>query len=431
MLSGTAALIVVAAATLVTPVLFLASLAAAGVRRSRDQPVGPRLIVVVTILGGLSVGLMLVLAGDLIVALPLVGAAGFVAVALLRRGRPQEAGWLLAGVGAPRTVLWVLGLVASGLPAGELAAADAWLGMLAGAVPFLVGAALLVASRPAASRQLPSTAVPAGAGRRFGDLGRAILAPSRVGAFGLPEIGLLTALVVTWAGGSLVIPRPIPEPIRLAILVALGAVVGAEAWIRSVPAPARRAFEAFSWLGEWEHARVRAETGAGVPTSALAARRWLDARAERPDERWLRVEVLLLAGEIEEARAVAARMPDGSPQQRLDRALALDLADWFAGGDGDLEAAELAAAELPEGDEDARLRAAVAIAAARVRRRLASGEDAITAGAPLRDVRERLGRRADGQLGRAMRRRLQWALLAVGAVIAGLSLLLGALAPTG
>jgi hypothetical protein len=250
------------------------------------------------------------------------------------------------------------------------------------------------------------------------------MAPAIVGPFGLPDVAMLVALVATWVVLGLLLPASLPEPIRLGILTIVGAALGAEAWMRGLPAPARRAFEAFSWLGEWELAQVRRQTGAGVPTTAARARAWLAAHPEQPDERWIRVEVLLLAGRVDEARAVAERMVDGTPQERLDRALAIDLADWFAGGEGQLGAVELAIRDLEPNDEDGRHRGEVAMAIATVRRRLAAGGDPVEASAPLRDVRARLGRRADGQLGRAMRWRLQRTLLVVGGAFAVVTLVL-------
>jgi hypothetical protein len=293
----------------------------------------------------------------------------------------------------------------------------------------LLGLAIAVAQQLPGPIAAVGAHDPATAGRKIGDVKRAILAPGVVGPFGLPEVGLLVALVATWLAGALLLPAGIPEPLRLGSLVLLGAVAGAEAWIRSMPAPARRAFEAFSWLGEWEIANVRALTGGGVPTTPLAARQWLLAHPERPEDRWLRVEILVLAGQLDEARAVAGRMPATTPAERVDRAVSLDLADWFAGGPGDVAAMQAAAAGLEPDDDEGRLRAEVAVAVAQVRRRMAEGVDLVEAGAPLREVRERLGRRADGQLGRAMRGRLQRTLLLVGGVFAGITLVLGSLLP--
>jgi hypothetical protein len=76
-------------------------------------------------------------------------------------------------------------------------------------------------------------------------------------------------------------------------------------------------------------------------------------------------------------------------------------------------------------DSDDRLRAEVTVAVARVRRRMADGTgDAVE---PLLQARERLGPRADGQVGRALRPRLIPVLL-VSSVLFGLvSVALGAL----
>lgn len=265
-------------------------------------------------------------------------------------------------------------------------------------------------------------------GRSFGDIGSAIRAPALIGPFGISEVALLVALVASWIVAGLFLPASLPEPLRLGIAVGLGAVLGAEAFMRTMPGPAREAFEAFSWLGEWELAQVRNLTGARPPTNESAARRWLLANRETPELRWLRVEVLVLARRFDEARAVADRMGDADPAARFDKAVARDLVDWFAGGDGDLGAIEAAAADLVPADGDARLRAEVVIAAARVRRAMAAGDDPIAAGEPLREARRRLGRRADGQLGRALRWRLVRALLVVGALSAGISMILPDLA---
>jgi hypothetical protein len=430
MLTQTSVAIVVAAGSLIAAIAFLGSLALAGIRRSRGATVSPRMTALVTFLGGVAIGMMLLVGGaNVVLAAPLVGLVVVLGVVLLGRGRVREAGWLLAGATAPWTVLWGVYLAAIYLRLNAFDFFRTWLGFLAGALPMLFGLIIALARRlPAAGGQTAGNAKGPG-GRTMGDVGRVVLAPALVGPFGLPEVALLVALVATWFVVGLLLPAAIPEPIRLGILTVIGAVIGAEAWIRSLPSPARQAFEAMSWLGEWEIAKVRAQTGAGVPTTAAAARSWLLAHPERPDERWIRVEVLLLAGRVDEAVAVADRMPDSTPQERVDRAVAIDLADWFAGRDGQLEAVATAVGDLAPEDEEGRLRVDVAIAMANVRRRMAEGIDLVDAGAPLRKVRQRLGSRADGQVGRAMRCRLQRTLLVVGSAFAVGLLILDALLP--
>jgi hypothetical protein len=78
----------------------------------------------------------------------------------------------------------------------------------------------------------------------------------------------------------------------------------------------------------------------------------------------------------------------------------------------------------PDGDE--RLRAEVTIAVAEVRRRMADARtDAGDAAVPLVEVRELLGARADGQVGRALRGRLLPPLLFLCLILTAAGELLG------
>jgi hypothetical protein len=424
MLDRTDVLVAVAIATLVAPAIFLAALAIAGVRRSRGQPVGEPFVAWVTLIGGSSLGLMVLMADDLVISWPVLGAIVVLAALLLRRGRVRLCAWFVAGAAAPWAIVGGISVASLVLGIDHPDPIEAWLGFTVGVVPLL--AALVLAT----ARRVPDR-VPAHGpgGRSFGDLAAAVRAPALVGPFGLSEVALLATTVATWLVVGLVLPATLPDPVRLAVLVALAAILAAEAYIRAMPAPTREAFEAFSWLGEWELAQVRALTGEGVPTSPIAARRWLRVHPEASETRWLRVEMLTFARQYDQAKAVAERMSDATPAERFDRAVAKDFADWFSGGDGDLASIEAAAENLLPPDGDERLRAEVIIAIANVRRRMAAGDDPIEAGAPLREVRKRLGKRADGQVGRALRVRLIRPLLIVGALVSIVSLLLPDLAP--
>jgi hypothetical protein len=427
MLDQVEVLVGVAIATLVLPVAFLVALAIAGSRRSRGQAVGGPLVTWVTVLGAASLGVMVLMADDLRISWPILGAIVVLAALLLRRGRLRLAAWFVAAASAPWTIVGAVFLLSLVWGAGHPDPVGAWLGFLAGAIPMLF--ALVIAT----ARRLPDVPLVATAGRpngrSFGDVGAAVRAPALVGPFGLSEVALLGAIVATWSLVALALPASVPQPVRLGILVIVAAVLGAEAYIRAMPRPAREAFEAFSWLGEWELAQVRALTHEGVPTNEFAARRWLRVHPERPELRWLRVEMLTFVNRFDDARAVAERMPASTPVERFDRAVALDFADWYGGGEGDLAGIEAAARDLLPPDADDRLRAEVVIAIAKVRRQMAAGEDPMTAGAPLREVRGRLGHRADGQVGRALRLRIIRPLLVLGALLAAVSLLLPDLAP--
>ena len=90
-----------AIATLVAPAAFLVLLAVAGWRRSRGLSVGAQWSALVTVVGGVCLGLFLVLPGDLLVTWPILGTVPVLWFALVRRGSWRLAYWLLAGVATP------------------------------------------------------------------------------------------------------------------------------------------------------------------------------------------------------------------------------------------------------------------------------------------------------------------------------------------
>ena len=205
--------------------------------------------------------------------------------------------------------------------------------------------------------------------------------------------------------------------IHLGVVIVVSAVVASEAWIRALPARTRLAFEAFSWLGDSEIERARMLTGSGAPATQKAAEEWLRRVPESPLTDWVRAEVLILAGRPAEARLIVDRMPADTPAERFEQASIRELVDWANGGDSDTSGMEAALEALgPEGSE-ARLQGEVSIAAARVRHAMSAGQpvegDVLE---PLIEVRGRLGARADGQVGRAMRKRLIPAYLLFSAV---------------
>jgi hypothetical protein len=413
-------LIATAIASLALPVVFVGVVVAAGLRRRQDGQVGPALIGVVAVIGGLTLGTLLLFAPDLVIALPLLIVVGAIVVGRWRARRRVEAGWFMAGAGFPGTAVGSLLRLDPDVAADLFDAAS--IGSLAvSAVALVVGVVVALRGDP----QPPPPAIEAPAGqpgsRSFGSIAEALRQPTLIGPFGQPEIATLVAMVVTMLVVPFLVPRGAPVVVHIAVLALASAVVGTEAYVRSMPTPSRRAFEAFSWLGEWELARARRVLGGPIPLSPRAAAGWLDANPAGPivlaDQLALRVEILLLAGRIDDARQLVERLPVAGSWERFEQAALRDLVDWRAGGDGDLTAMEGAAREIEPPDGDERLRAEVTIATARVRRLMADGR--ATAGdaiAPFLDVRERLGRRADGQVGRALRPRLLPMLLVLGVV---------------
>jgi hypothetical protein len=396
----------VAFAVLMSPLPFLASVVAAIVVRRRRGTIGPLLGAVVAFTGGLPLGAMLLFATEPRTAIPILGFPLAILVGLWRIRRRAQAGWFGAGLALPWTLLWGFYTVVlvTGIDQFEPVATIG--AFLLGAVPFALG--LVIALRGDPHPPDPAIDAPPGepGSRAFGSIAVALRRPTLIGPFGQPEIAMLVALVALWLVVPFLLPRSMPALMQLAFLSFVGAIVGTEVYVRSFPSRSRLALEAFSWLGEWELLRASAITGRSVPTSKAAAVRWLSDRSERIGEAPLRIEILLYTDRIDDARALLAQLPMATPWERFERAALEDLVQWQAGGDGDLPALEAAAEAILPPDGDERLRAEVMIAVHRVRRLVEQGVPATDAIQPFVDVRARLGRRADGQVGRAYRRRL-------------------------
>jgi hypothetical protein len=303
------------------------------------------------------------------------------------------------------------------------------LGLLAlGAMPLAAGLALIGRGDPPAPEPRMDARAGQPGSRDIGSIAHAIREPSFVGPFGLQEISLVVAIVTAF----LVVPfivRDLPVVLRIALTSAAAAALGTEAYLRAMTPRSRRAFEAFSWLGEWELARAK-RVGGRVPVSPDDAIDWLVDHPMGPiataEDLPIRIEVELFAGRRDEARALLEQLPTATPWERFELAALRDLVDWRAGGDGFLELMHESAREILPQDGDERLRAEVTIAVAEVRRRMADGRSgAGDAAVPLVEVRKRLGARADGQVGRALRWRLLPQLFFVCVILTTVGELLG------
>lgn len=426
MLMPEAVFIWIAIFTLVVPVLLVVVVAIGAVRRSRGTLVGPRTTALVSLLLGLSLGLFILVSGsELSIALPFLVTAGLFVILQLRRRHRTIAGLILAGTALPWTILWAVYLAALLTGVNDFDTGSVVQGLLIGAVPLGIGLGLVAWGDPPPPAPEMGAAAGEPGSRAFGTVSAAIRAPSVIGPLGISEIAALVGFVAPITILPLLLPADVPRLVAVAIPLVIGSVLATEAYIRAMPTPKRKAFEAFSWLGEWELRRYRLSPYR-VPTKPAAAERWLAKHPETPETLGLRAEILSLAGRFDEARAVAERMRTSTPQERWDRTEALDSVDWRAGGDGDPDGLAAAAAELLPLDGDEHLRAEVSIASAEVRKRMADGRATPgDAAEPLIAVRERLGHRADGQVGRALRKRLLLTFLAVGAVFAGTVEILG------
>lgn len=399
----------VSMAIALAPWPFLASVVVGALSMSSRGRLGQVGSAIVSVTGGLMLGTFLLVGIDVLLRLPLLLLVVVLVIGRWRARRWWSAGWLLVGAALPWTILY--GLITAVMLAGDIPYSPLQtLGLVAlGAIPLAAGIVLVGRGDPSAAEPRMDARAGQPGSRDIGSITHAIREPSFVGPFGLQEISLLVAIVAAF----LVVPfvvRELPVVARIALTSAVAAVLGTEAYIRAMTPRSRRAFEAFSWLGEWELARAKRAVG-NVPVGRDDAIDWLIAHPAGPivlaDELPVRIEIELLAGRRDEARALLGQLPTNTPWDRFELAALRDLVDWRAGGDGFLEEMRESALEILPPDGDERLRAEVTIAVAEVRRRMADGRtDAGDAAMPLVEARGRLGSHADGQVGRALRWRL-------------------------
>ena len=417
---GTAVYIAISVAVLVAPVPFLAALTInAFILRSRGR-LGSLGSALVAFTGGLMLGVFLLADIGILLQLPILLVLMAIVTGRWRARRRREAGWLLVGAALPWMFLYGFTIAATLTGAAPYPPLQTLSRVAVGLVPLAIGIALTGRGDPPPAEPRMDARAGQPGSRDIGSIAHAIREPTFVGPFGLQEVSLLVAIIAA----LLVVPflvRDLPGVLRVVLTSGVAAVLGTEAYIRAMTPRSRRAFEAFSWLGEWEVARAKRAVGQ-LPVGRDDAVDWLVDHPVGPiaiaDELPVRIEIELLAGRRDEARALLEQLPTDTPWERFEQAALRDLVDWRAGGDGFLDLMRESAREILPPDGDERLRAEVTIAVAEVRRRMADGRaDAGDAALPLVDVRKRLGPRADGQVGRALRWRLLPQLLFVSLIL--------------
>jgi hypothetical protein len=401
-------------------------------RRRRHGSVGRATEQSLAFLAGLEIGTLFLVNAGLTSEITFAVIVGLIVVTSWRRGRRTDAGLHLAGAALPWTLLWVLYLWALMNEWNDFAVAETFQGVVAGLVPLSIG--LVVASRgDREAPQVSNTSLSWQPGSRtFGTIGAALRSSTRIGPFGAQELAAIVAIVLVQVpiGLAMALTR-VPVVVQVVVLAVLAAAAGTEAYIRALTGRTRLAFEAFSWLGDREIARLRAQTGEGVPLQKKKAEAWLARHPDDPEIRWIRAEILLLAGHLEDGLRTAERMPEPTPLARVERLSTIGMARWLAGEDPDLAGLEAAVSDVPAGTED-RLEAEIILAAARTRTRMADGRtEPGDANQPLVDARALLGHRADGQVGRAFRKRIFPVFLGFSLLFGALQVALGSFVPVG
>jgi len=367
---------------------------AAVVKRLRGRPAAS-FVAIALVLAALILGYGLL--AETITAIrgaSLLGVVVLVAIAVLV-GRLSLAGLILIAAASPWTIYATGFLLDIVVAHGRLDPMVVLPPLTAAVVGIVAGVSMIRFHRQYLARHPEAaTSPPQRTARAFGATGRALLGPS---VLGLNAAAGASAIVLV-AGAQVTVMTSHGQPVLASLaVVVIGAIatglLAAVAWAVVWPPRSRRAFEAFAWLGEWGLARFTELTEGRVSPTFANMKRYVRNNAERPEDRWIRVEVLAAAGKVDAAREMALRLSDDTPITRAERIDYLTYVDWLAGGPGDPTALRDAVAAIQPTDGDDRLRADVALALTEVRLRIAAGHPDLVA--PMRDVRDRLGRRAD------------------------------------
>lgn len=224
--------------------------------------------------------------------------------------------------------------------------------------------------------------------RRLRVLRDALARSQSIGPFSIPlVVGLGSGFVASFVVDALLYHR-VDTPWRQLVDALAFVVVAAPVWLAVQRRDAREAHEVLTWLSGWETERWQRELGRRLPAPPRAVPSLLERLPDTMGLRPLRIELLAIRGDVDEARQRIAVLPTDTAWQRFERAALDEWVAWWSDEPARIEAMERAAADMD--DRERRLVAEANVAAARARRAAVDGGDAV---GPLAAVRPRLGNR--------------------------------------
>ena len=386
----------------------------AGLTLARRRPVPVLLTRAILVAAGLVLGYLLLGAGDLATPRLVLVVLSALVVVLIAATRPRTAGAVLVAIALPPTLWWGSFLADNALAGRRWVLGDVLPPFAIAAVALVLGLWLYRrGGAPERARHPVQVTVPDE--RKFGAVAMALVGPKVFGAATYEFAAGISLFLVAVATVTLIHGRPFVEGALIGIVGVLVAwAVGCLAFVVARRPADRRAWEAYSWLGEYELDRYRAAAGGPALPTKGDFQKWLKASPDDPQLGWIRSELFLMERRFDEARAAAEAMPVDTPYDVVERESALTAVDWYTGGAGDTAGLRAATDAVVPADGEERLRAEVTVAAAEVRRLISAGDP--DPARPMREARDRLGARADGLLWTVLRRRL-WSKLLFMAVL--------------
>jgi hypothetical protein len=391
----------------------------AGSLRYRGRPIPGRVLRLAAGLLGLGQGSGFVyFIEDPSLLVPIVIFSAFPAYWLVRRGKWVAGGLLIAMLGLPGALWWGFFVVQDLLDPLGLYDAVLWLWWAPEVAFVVIGS--LIASR--GDRRVAPTELLKRAPSHVRDpiaLANAFQRELAVGPIPIQVlVGLAVAAPVLVFGIPYAIAAGVPWPVALVLGTVAYSVVSAEVWQFSMPRRVRGAWEGFTLVSNPETKRWMETTGSQIPRTLPAMRRWLEHNPDRPETRWARSELMVVVGDLAEARAVAEAMPLSSDWDRFEQRSLLEHIDWVEGGEIDLDGLRQLAETVGEPGSSERLTARGEVALAVARDLAVSGGDWK---APLVAIRDEAGAELAGRLFRQeSRRHLYPQLLVMGAAFAAI-----------
>jgi hypothetical protein len=209
-----------------------------------------------------------------------------------------------------------------------------------------------------------------------------------VGPIRPAAIGLAGGLVAAYVADGLLV-RILGTPLRQIVDAAIFVAVMAPLWLLVQPAGVRRAVDVMTWLNGWETERWQGEIGRRLPALPRATPALLASLPDTMGLRPLRIELLAVAGEWDEARQRLEQLPTDTPWQRFERAALGEWISFLSDGPELIGPMRLEATRVD--DTERSLVARAMVAAAEARRAAVDDGDAV---GPLAALHPALGDRA-------------------------------------
>lgn len=391
--------------------------------RLRGRPVRSGLVRLLGGLIGAGFSIAFLYFDEPVTLLIFLAVPAYAAYELWKRGQRIAVGTMLITLALPGAAWWGFFLVEDQFDPFDLYDSILWLWLAPEVALIVVGGLLIVRGDRTIAAQEPMVFGRAATHvRNPVEIANAIGRAMRIGSVPIPLLVSTVAVLLVFILGLVPAVRAgVPWPVGLLAGSVTFAVLTAELWSVALPRRLRMAWEGYAAVLSPEVKRWVAMTGTQVPTSLRAVRQWLQHNPDRPETRWARAQLLIITGDLVEARAAIEGMPLPTARDRFDQSALRVYLDWVAGGDPDFEALRAEAETVGEPGSAERLWARGEAAIAVARDTASRGGDWM---APLIALREEAGPVAGRMLRADIRRANYPKLLLTGLVVSGIALLL-------